>query len=85
MNMLYCIRCEKMVKMEKGLVVGHIEYIPTNDYPPVEMDFCALPDGWATTPPSEIPEYWSDYVQDAQEDEMELSWIGAQDFFANLQ
>lgn len=57
MEMLYCIKHEKMAKAER-LILGHLEYIYpwcSLGYPmDTEVDFCEFEQGFAYCPPPEF-------------------------------
>lgn len=52
MNMLYCIKHEKMVKAEESGGTGLIHF-DVADYPDnlFDLEVCEFPLGWATFPP----------------------------------
>lgn len=60
MEMLFCIKHEKMVKAEKPILglFGHLEYVYPScslGYPmDTEVDFCEFEQGFAYCPPPEF-------------------------------
>lgn len=72
MNMLYCIKHEKMVKAEDNQDTGliHCDVVDVPLPPFYEMDACEFPLGWATVPPPafDIDEFMKTFVEPIEED-----------------
>lgn len=53
MNMLYCIKHQKMVKAEESRDTGliHCDVVDIPETPFYDLEVCEFPEGWATLPP----------------------------------
>lgn len=53
MNMLYCIKHQKMVKAEESKDTGliHCDVVDIPETPFYDLDCCEFDEGWATLPP----------------------------------
>lgn len=74
MEMLYCIKCEEMEKVQNS-PWGYIlhDYVVRTEFGFPELDWCCFDLGWATCPP---PEEYPDWDLDFEyvEEEVEMDY-----------
>lgn len=88
--LLYCIKCERMVKAEKPTVcpMGHVTFEATEileNLKIIEIDYCCFEDGFAFCPPPDDDPYllvnieWTQWIDQARpgDDEILISDLNA--------